>query len=383
MNTTFPIAKFEKLPTPFYYYDTELLEATLEAINKEAQKYNNYHIHYAIKANFDPTLLKLIAEKGFGADCVSGGEINAAIAAGFPTDKIVYAGVGKSDWEIELALKAGIRAFNVESKEELEIIAEIAEKLGEKADIALRINPEIDAHTHHYITTGLKENKFGISLEQFDEVVDLAVKNDNINLIGLHFHIGSQITINEPFELLCKRINDITTSIEKRGISLEIINVGGGLGIDYDNPNENPIPDFESYFAIFAKYLNLKANWELHFELGRAIVCQCGSLITRVLYVKEGIDKRFAIVDAGMTELIRPALYQAEHVIENISTNSEAKEYDVVGPICESSDTFAEGISLPELKRGDFIAIRSAGAYGASMAMRYNCRAIAESQYSK
>lgn len=378
----FPIKEFEHLRTPFYYYDLNLLQKTLEEINKYSEK-ENYHVHYAIKANANPEILRIIKEAGFGIDCVSGGEVQTALNVGFEPSKIVFAGVGKSDWEIELGLDNNISCFNVESAAELDIIQEIAETKNKTANVALRVNPNIDAHTHHYITTGLAENKFGISLELLDKVIERCITSPNINLQGLHFHIGSQITINEPFKHLCGKINDLQKNYESQGIKFNTINVGGGLGIDYANPDINPIPDFKSYFETFDKYLELREGQQLHFELGRSVVGQCGSLITKVLYVKEGLNKKFAIVDAGFTELIRPALYGAHHLIENISSQDEATDvYDVVGPICESSDRFGEDEKLPKTKRGNLLALRSAGAYGEIMASQYNCRQLPQSYFS-
>lgn len=378
----FPIKEFEQLRTPFYYYDLNLLQKTLEEINKYSAK-ENYHVHYAIKANANPEILRIIKESGLGIDCVSGGEVQTALNAGFEPSKIVFAGVGKSDWEIELGLDNNISCFNVESAAELDVIQEIAESKGKTANIALRVNPNVDAHTHHYITTGLAENKFGISLELLDKVIERCITSPNINLQGLHFHIGSQITNNEPFKRLCAKINELQKHYEVQGIKFASINVGGGLGIDYDNPDANPIPDFKSYFETFDKHLELREGQQLHFELGRSIVGQCGSLITKVLYVKEGLKKKFAIVDAGFTELIRPALYEAHHLIENITSQEDATDvYDVVGPICESSDRFGEEEKLPITKRGDLLALRSAGAYGEIMASQYNCRQLPKSYFS-
>lgn len=372
---------FEVEQTPFYYYDMALLDRTLDAVN-EASADARYKVHYAVKANADMPILKAVMAKGLGADTVSGGEIQAAIDAGFKPEDIVFAGVGKSDREIELALEAGISCFNVESKAELEVIAEIASRMNRVADIALRINPDIDAHTHHYITTGLAENKFGINMELLDDVLASVAKYPSVKLTGLHFHIGSQITDNAPYALLCERINALQEQFEAKGYRLATINVGGGLGIDYDDPDRNPIPDFKSYFDVFRKHLMLREGQELHFELGRSIVAQCGSLITRVLYVKEGVKKRFAIVDAGFNDLIRPALYQAHHKIQNLtSTSTEEEVYDVVGPICESSDVFSEDERLLLTRRGDILALRSAGAYGRIMASQYNCRPIARGVY--
>lgn len=382
--TNFPLEEFKALRTPFYYYDIELLRKTLDEINIHSN-YDNYHVHYAIKANVNAVILEEIRKAGLGVDCVSGGEIEAALNAGFDAQKIVFAGVGKSDWEIELGLQHDIACFNVESIEELSVINSIAHKMGKTVRVALRVNPNIDAHTHHYITTGLAENKFGINLEALDNVIDLALNMENIKLQGLHFHIGSQITINEPFKILCDKINELTAKYAAKGVTFKTINVGGGLGIDYENPSQNPIPDFKGYFNTFHENIKFGDNQELHFELGRSVVGQCGSLISRVLYVKHGTSKKFAIIDAGFTELIRPALYQAHHAITPIAPRVDAPltKYDVVGPICESSDCFGEDELLPQLERGDFIAIQSAGAYGEIMASQYNCRRLPMSIYKR
>ena len=372
----FNIEKFQGLSTPFYYYDTELLRRTLTEIKTEANKHSNYVVHYAIKANANTKLLKIIHEVGLGADCVSGGEIKAALEAGFPASEIVYAGVGKSDWEINLGLDNEIFCFNVESIPELEVINEQAGTKGKVANVAFRINPDVGAHTHSSITTGLAENKFGIAMRDMESIINRALHMKHVKFIGLHFHIGSQILDMSDFVALCRRINDLQNQLEKHGISVRHINVGGGLGIDYEHPDKSAIPDFKAYFDTYAKYLKLRHGQQLHFELGRAVVGQCGSLITRTLYVKQGDTKQFAIVDAGMTELIRPALYQAVHKIENISSNRPTEIYDVVGPICETSDVFAKGILLNKTYRGDLLAIRSAGAYGEIMASQYNCRKL-------
>ena len=376
MKGTFPIDKFQEIQTPFYYYDTAVLRKTLKTINEEAGKHENFEVHYAVKANANPKVLNIICQAGLGADCVSGGEIQAATNAGFPASKIVYAGVGKSDWEINLGLEKGIFCFNVESIPELEVINELAEKQGKVAQVCFRINPNVGAHTHANITTGLAENKFGIAMEDMENVIEEAAQMKNIKFLGLHFHIGSQILDMGDFEALCNRINELQDQLESHHIIVKNINVGGGLGIDYNHPNRVPIPDFKAYFDTYAKFLKLREGQKLHFELGRAVVGQMGSLITKVLYVKLGTAKQFAIVDAGMTDLIRPALYQAYHKIENISSNEPEETYDVVGPICESSDVFAKAIDINKTHRGDLIALRSAGAYGEIMASQYNCRQL-------
>lgn len=369
--------------TPFYYYDLEVLRRTLELI-KSSSDYPGYHVHYALKANVNPVILRVVADYGLGADTVSGGEIVRALETGFAPHSIVFAGVGKSDREIALALRSGIGCFNVESSEELARIEELAREVGETANVALRVNPDVDAHTHHYITTGLAENKFGIGMDMLEPIIQHCINSENINFRGLHFHIGSQITTLEPFRILCERINGLQEYYESRGILFASINVGGGLGIDYDDPDANPIPDFRSYFEVFHRYLQLRPGQELHFELGRSIVGQCGSLISRVLYVKSGRTKKFVILDAGFTELIRPALYGAYHKIQNLTSHSDIMDkYDIVGPICESSDTFGTDVLLPEPRRGDIIALRSAGAYGEVMASQYNCRTLPKSIFKE
>lgn len=377
------ILRFKEVHTPFYFYNTALLKETLQKIKKEISAHKNYIIHYAIKANANPKLLCLIAQAGFGADCVSGGEIQRALDTGFPASKIVFAGVGKSDWEINLGLDNDIFCFNVESEPELEVINELAKAKGKIASVAFRINPNIGAHTHANITTGLAENKFGIAMKDMEHIIQKAEQLCHIRVLGLHFHIGSQILEMDDFIALCQRINQLTEQLRQAHHRIEHINVGGGLGIDYEHPDKHPIPNFSFYFNTYAKYLNLSDGQQLHFELGRAVVGQCGSLVTRVLYVKQGATKQFIIVDAGMTDLIRPALYQAHHQIENLNSREVLEKYDVVGPICESSDVFAKDILLPKTHRGDLIALHSAGAYGEIMASQYNCRALPQSYTSE
>ena len=372
----FPTEKFQDVRTPFYYYDADLLRKTLQSIQQEAEKHEGFCVHYAIKANANPKILRIIRQAGLGADCVSGGEIDASLKAGFPASKIVFAGVGKSDWEINLGLDNDIFCFNVESIPELEVINELAAAKGKVARVAFRLNPNVGAHTHANITTGLAENKFGIDMRDMLKVIEEARGMSNVQVVGLHFHIGSQILDMSDFEALCNRINELQMELERHQIVMRHINVGGGLGVDYQHPNRVSIPDFKAYFDTYAKKLKLRPGQTLHFELGRAVVAQCGSLITRTLYIKEGAVKKFAIVDAGFTDLIRPALYQAYHKIENLTSNEEPDTYDVVGPICESTDVFAKQIDLNRTHRGDLLAIRSAGAYGEIMASQYNCRSL-------
>ena len=372
----FDMAIVEQNRTPFYYYDLDVLRTTLDEIQHQAAGHR-FKVHYAVKANGNPLILKEVASHGLGADLVSGGELKAAIEAGFKPLQMNFSGVGKTDWEILLGLEHGIGCFNVESIQELEVINQLAGECSKKADIAIRVNPDIDAHTHKYITTGTADNKFGINIEVLEQVITQARNLPNINLRGLHFHIGSQITIMQPYVMLCETINTLMDHYEQRGIRFEIINVGGGLGINYIDLEHHLIPDFKQYFDTFKQHLNLRPEQELHFELGRAIVGQCGSLITRVTFVKESRNKKFVILDAGMTDLIRPALYEARHEVQNItSIDLQTDAYDIVGPVCESSDVFARDCQLPVTRRGDIIAIRSAGAYGESMASTYNMRAL-------
>ena len=369
------LQQFENKETPFYYYDMGLLNQTLDQVKQYAQQYD-FHVHYALKANFNEPILKAIRNKGFGADCVSGNEVLKAIEVGFAPSHVVFAGVGKTDKEILTALKYDIFCFNCESIPEIEVINQLAAQTHKKAHIAVRINPNVEANTHKYITTGLSENKFGINLDKLEDVLATIRQCENINLVGIHFHIGSQIRDLENFKQLCQRINEIQAWFENQQIKLTEINVGGGLGINYQDPDGEPIADFKNYFGLFAQHLQRRPHQRIHFELGRAIVAQCGSLISRVIYVKNGVSKNFAILDAGMTELIRPALYQAYHKIENLSatTTQETLKYDVVGPVCESSDFFGKDIELPLTQRNDLIAIRSAGAYGEVMTSFYNLR---------
>lgn len=371
----------ESFSTPYYCYDLSLLRNTIGTIQKEIAGFP-FVVHYAVKANGNPVILEEIRKTGLGVDLVSGNEILASLEAGFSPNMMAYAGVGKTDREIEIALDNDIYCFNVESEPEMEIINEIAGKKGKRAGVAIRVNPDIDAHTHRYITTGTVADKFGIDLPMLDEVVDLALRLPNIHLRGLHFHIGSQITTLEPFKMLCEKINFLIDHFENRGITFEMIDAGGGLGVDYDNPEANQIAPFHDFFQVFKDGIRLRPGQKVHFELGRSIVAQCGALISKVVFVKENSAKKFVILDAGMTHLLRPALYNAHHKIVNLTSHeSEHETYEVVGPICESSDVFGHDEVLPITRRGDIIAILSAGAYGESMASTYNMRSLPQSHF--
>ena len=381
------IEKLENIATPFYYYDMDLFRRTVDHAAALAEKYN-VRIHYAVKANVERRLLEEISSKGFGADCVSGNEVLHAHSCGFPAEKIVFAGVGKSDKEIFNALQLGIEAFNCESLQEIIVINEMVHTHGMKARVSVRINPDIDAHTHKYVTTGLYENKFGISQHEFDKLIDILKKSENIEFYGLHFHIGSQITrVEEVFALECQRVNEIVAYFERQGLKVNNINLGGGLGVDYDDPDENPIADFEGWFSTIAENISRREDQTVHVEPGRSLVAQCATLISRVLFVKSGETKNFLIMDAGMNDLIRPALYGAYHKIENLSAEMRTffpthQAYDIVGPVCESSDVWGAGRLLPLSVRGDLMAIRSTGAYGQVMASRYNMKDLAPSVFS-
>ena len=426
--------RVEELATPFWYYDMDVFRKTVKLAASLSERYG-IGAHYALKANVEPRLVSYIASKGFGADCVSGNEVKYAVESGFARSSIVFAGVGKSDKEISDALDLGIGCFNVESLMEMQVIDALAASKGVRANVSLRINPNIDAHTHRYVTTGLYENKFGISRHEFEAAIDILKGSKALNFKGLHFHIGSQITDVEPvYSLECERAAEIVEWFEAHGMEVGSIDLGGGLGVDYDEPDENPVPDFEKWFSIIDRKLRRRPEQSVSIEPGRSMVAQCGSLITRVLFVKSGETKTFLIMDAGMNDLIRPALYGAYHKIENLSAYYVSKSssddrpgpgiceskyvedekaarsvrvwdrvpmknigrdrplekgvqgglrlYDVVGPVCESSDVWGEGRELPYSKRGDILAIRSTGAYGSVMSSRYNLRDLAPAVFS-
>ncbi len=373
------IAGLKNHRTPFYYYDMDLLRRILDIVRTESKE-RNYKVHYAVKANFNPVIMKTISGYGFGADCVSGNEVAHSAENGFAPDDIVFAGVGKSDEEIELALNTGISCFNCESVPELLVINDIAGRTGRKAPVALRINPNVEAHTLKHITTGTEENKFGIRLNELGEIAELIPTLKNISFKGLHFHIGSQITETGPYRNLCTRVNEVWEWFSERGYENLNVNVGGGLGINYEEPDT--MPPFREYFEIFASHLDSRIRGEISFELGRSLTAMCGTLISRVLYIKEGVSEKFVILDAGFTDLLRPALYQAYHKIENLTSEGERGKYTVAGPICESTDTFGRFVDLPLTQRGDLIGIRSAGAYGESMASRYNLRNLPGAVFS-
>ena len=374
--------QLKEIETPFYLYDINLLRQTLESVVYESNKYN-YKVHYAIKANNDDYLLSIIKEYGIGIDCASGNEVRKAIESGFDPKTVVYAGVGKRDKEIRYAIEQYILAINCESIEELQVVNHIAGELGKKADIGLRVNPDIDPKTNRCIDTGQADSKFGIAYEEILDNVELIKSLSNINIIGIHIHIGSQIRELHVFENMCNKANAIVEKLESLGFSFRIVDVGGGLGINYDVPENEPIPNFASLFSIVHEYLNVEGK-EVHFEFGRSIVGECGELITSVLYNKTtATGRRLLIIDASMTELIRPMLYGSYHNIENITSQEDIfTKYTVVGTACESTDVFDENVSLKRSKRGDLLSIKSAGAYGRSMASEYNMHELPKAVYS-
>jgi len=381
MPHNFPVEKFRSLKTPFYYYDLDLLQETLDEV-KEHGLSKGYHVHFAVKANFNLPILDLVRKAGLGIDCVSGKEIERAVEAGFKPEQIAFAGVGKTDEEIRTGLEHDIFSFNCESIQEISVLNDLAREAGKVANVSVRLNPNVEAKTHKYITTGLTENKFGVNPEHLPRLFEILPKLDVINLTGIHFHIGSQIRDLKAFRDLCEKVNEIQTWFEEEGFPLTHVNVGGGLGISYEIPDDEPYPDFEAFFNLFEENLKLRDGQQVHFELGRSIVGQCGSLISEVLFVKEGITTNFAVLDAGMTELIRPALYQASHSVDVLTSDKPLETYDVVGPICETSDTFRKGIKMPKVERGDLVAIRSAGAYGEVMSSGFNLREKVPAVYS-
>lgn len=361
------------MQTPYYQYNIDLLRQTLSIARQESQV-NGFYVHYALKANSNPTILRIISEYGFGADCVSGNEVRTALENGFEPNKIVFAGVGKTDDEIEFAIDNDILCLHCESIQELEEVNRIASGKSKVVEIALRINPNVDALTHKHITTGTSINKFGLTVSEAKLAIQIIPSLQNIKLIGLHFHIGSQITKMSVFRNLARRAKEIEQELNPND-EFPYLNLGGGLGIDYENPNENPIPDFKNYFSTINSSLERKGFQKVHFELGRSLVGQCGKLITKVLFTKQTGEKNFVIVDAGMNTLIRPALYGAHHRIENVTSTEILHEiYSIVGPICETTDCFDENIYLPVTNRGDLIEILSCGAYGEVMSSRYNLR---------
>lgn len=370
--------------TPLYLYDMTLLSETVEALKASAARHG-ISVNYALKANCCQPVVDSMNSAGFGADCVSGNEVSLALKSGFKPENVFFAGAGKTDDEIRTALRAGIAALVVESLQELEIVDSLASELGIVARVMLRFNPDVDAHTHSFITTGTSRNKFGIAWKDVTAAIGTVVGSRALEFVGLHMHIGSQITDMQVFEQECGRMNELQDLVEAAGLRPVHISLGGGLGVDYECPEEHPIPDFEGWLSVIDRCLRRREGQIVHVEPGRSLVAQCGSLVSRVLFVKSNESCNFAVLDAGMNDLIRPALYGAHHHIDNLSAALRSEKryarFEVVGPVCESSDVFASDELLPVPERGDIVAIRSAGAYGATMSSQYNLKTLAESLY--
>ena len=312
------VKRFINLSTPFYYYDLDILEKNLFNLKNSLETYNK--VHFSVKSNSNPRILRIIKNFNLGIDAVSANEIKHCINLGFNPKDIVFAGVGKSDEEIEYGIINNISYFNVESLQELKVIDSISKKFSKKTTVSIRINPNIKSETHKKIQTGSSDDKFGIDLNDISHIPKLQ-KLENINIAGLHFHIGSQIINLKPFHDLCNISNDILNYLRENDIKIKNINVGGGLGIDYEYPEKNLLSNFQEFISLFNNQIRLDKNQSIHFELGRSVVGQCGFLISKILYSKKSYDKNFLILDSGMNNLIRPALYNSKHKISNLTSN--------------------------------------------------------------
>lgn len=363
----------EKVGTPFYCYSTATFERHYRVFAAAFPK--DTLVAFSVKANGNLAVLKTLGKLGAGADVVSGGELRKALAAGIPATRIVFSGVGKTKAEMKAALEAGIHQFNVESEPELEALDEVAGALGKRAPITIRVNPDVDAKTHAKITTGTAEAKFGIPWSRAREAYALAARLKNIAVVGVDVHIGSQIVDLEPFEAAFRRVAELVKTLRADGHAIARVDLGGGLGVPYRNDNEPP-PDPDAYGRMIAG-VTKDLGAALIFEPGRLIAANAGILVSRVLYVKKGEKKTFLIIDAGMNDLIRPAMYDAHHDIVPVTephAGATHARYDIVGPVCETSDLFAADRDMPSVKSGDLVAILTAGAYGAVMASAYNAR---------
>jgi diaminopimelate decarboxylase len=361
---------------PFYVYSTATLTRHFELFD-DALAGMDHLVCYAMKAASNQAILQTLAKLGAGMDVVSGGEYARARAAGVPGERIVFSGVGKTRDEMRLALTGGIRQFNVESEPEMVVLSAVATDLGVKAPITIRVNPDVDAKTHAKIATGKSENKFGIPISRAREVYAQAATLPGVDVIGIDVHIGSQLTQLEPFELAYQKVAELTETLRADGHNIRRLDLGGGLGIPYTRSNEAP-PLPTDYGAMVKRVLG-HLNCEIEIEPGRLIAGNAGILVSQVIYVKEGEDRKFLILDAAMNDLIRPAMYDAHHDIEPViepQAGAERAKYDVVGPVCESGDTFAKGREMAQMTAGDLIAFRSAGAYGAVMSSEYNTRPL-------
>ena len=365
----------EEIGTPFYCYSSATLERHYKVM-QEAFKGTDHMICYAMKANSNQAVIRTMAELGAGMDVVSEGELRRALLAGVPARKIVFSGVGKTAREMSLALKEGIACFNIESEPELELLSEVAKRIGQRATVSIRVNPDVDARTHHKISTGKAENKFGISYKRAREVYARAAELPAIDVAGIDMHIGSQITELEPFEQAFTLLADLTEELRKDGHNIRHLDLGGGLGVPYRGTNDVP-PHPDEYAAMVKRTLG-HLNLKYVLEPGRMIVGNAGVLVSRVIYVKDGEEKHFVIQDGAMNDLIRPTLYDAYHEVVPVDEPKAADTMlaDVVGPVCESGDYFAKGRTLPKVEPGDLLATMTAGAYGAVQACSYNTRPL-------
>jgi diaminopimelate decarboxylase len=365
----------EEIGTPFYCYSTATLERHFKVM-AEAFAGTDHMICYAMKANSNQAVIRTMAALGAGMDVVSEGELRRALAAGVPARKVVFSGIGKTAREMALALKEGIACFNVESEPELDLLSRVAQRTGQRAHVSIRVNPDVDARTHHKISTGKAEDKFGISYRDAVDVYARAAALPGIDVAGIDMHIGSQITELEPFEKAFKLMADLTADLKGRGHNIRHLDLGGGLGVPYRGTNDVP-PHPDEYAAMVKRALgHLGLKYVL--EPGRMIVGNAGILVSRVIYVKDGTQKHFVIQDAAMNDLIRPTLYDAYHEIIPVAepSSGDTMVADVVGPVCESGDYLAKSRTLPKLEQGDLLATMTAGAYGAVQSGTYNTRPL-------
>ena len=364
----------EEIGTPFYLYSEAALRAQMQAFFSAAEKrLKSYSICFAVKSNANPSIIKVLASMGAGADIVSGGELLLSLKAGIPAEKIVFSGVGKTYADLEAAVDYNIGQINLESAEEADMLERIAAEKGKKVRVAVRVNPDVDAHTHHKITTGKKENKFGIAWREARPLYQRLMKTENLIPVGIDVHVGSQILEKEPFEQAFDRAAGLVRMLKEDGIDLRTIDVGGGLGVPYRNTDISFTPD--EYMSVAAEKLG-GLNCKIIFEPGRFLSAPAGVLVSRVVRVKHTENKDFLVLDAGMNDLIRPAIYDAYHNVRSVKQAENAKAYDVVGPICESSDVFGKDRMLPEMRPEDLVVLETAGAYGSSMGSNYNFRPL-------
>ena len=357
--------------TPFYLYSEQKLRDNFQAFADAVKPLKKAAVCFAVKSNFNPTVLKILAGMGAGADIVSGGELELALQAGVPADKIVFSGVGKTRAELTAAIQAGIKQINAESESEIRLINEIAIDLNKTAAVGIRVNPDVDAHTHEKITTGKKENKFGIDWNDARRLFLSADNFKGLSLHGIEVHVGSQILDLAPFREAFVKTKKMLQDLKEHGVLIQTVDVGGGLGVAYKTDESAPSP--ADYIAVLQDVLG-NFDGEFVFEPGRCISGGAGVLVASVVRVKQTGDKRFAVLDAGMNDLVRPAMYDAYHHIAAVKGGKPSEKYDVVGPICESADIFGKDRMLPVLNAGDLVAVETAGAYGAAMASNYNGR---------